>query len=85
MPEEQLGALEAFLLEYNKSLEEIPFDDETQSLIPALETRAMALVLSGAIPPYIDLRETYLAVQLVLDNPASLLPSKGTDEPVRFR
>jgi len=36
----------------------------------ALETRAMALVLSGAIPPYIDLEET-------ANNPASLLPQKA--------
>jgi len=43
----------------------------------ALETRAMALVLSGAIPPYIDLEETANSIHLVLGNPASLLPQKA--------
>lgn len=43
----------------------------------ALETRAMALVLAGAIPPYIDLEETANSIQLVLGNPASLLPQKA--------
>jgi len=42
-----------------------------------LETRAMALVLSGAIPPYIDLVETANSIELVLGNPASLLPQKA--------
>jgi len=46
----------------------------------ALEMRAVAMVLSGAIPPYINLVETVKDVELVLNNPASLLPSKGTDD-----
>ena len=46
----------------------------------ALETQGMALVLSGAIPPYIDLTETATSVRLVLNNPASLQSSKGTDD-----
>jgi len=51
-------------------------DERTESEA-ALETRGIALVLSGAIPPYIDIAETASACRLVLANPASLLPQKA--------
>ena len=62
--------------DYSKSLEEIPDDDAASFERAALETRAMALVLSGAIPPFIDLVETCKTVQLILDNPVSLFPQR---------
>lgn len=67
---------------YTSFLDEEGPTDERNVDKAALEIRAMALVLSGAIPPYIVLAECANSVELVLNNPASLLPSKGTDDGV---
>jgi len=84
LPEGQQETLEAYMEAYkhfrflDEPLPAAQFDKA------ALEVRGMALVLSGAIPPYIDLEETATACDLVLANPASLLPSKGTDDGVKL-
>ncbi|HIB67461.1 MAG TPA: hypothetical protein EYO33_20755 [Phycisphaerales bacterium] len=75
-----METLEVFLREYRKFLEYGIDQTNMQHERSALETRAVALVLSGAIPPYVNLVETVKDIELVLNNPASLLPSKGTDD-----
>ena len=77
MPEGQYETLERFKEMYTSFLSEGPpssaYDDDKA----ALEIRAMALVLSGSIPPYIDLAETMKSCDLVLNSTASLLPQKA--------
>lgn len=77
MPEEQVKQLEEYQMLWNtfQGLERPNNDFEDT---PAtMETRAMALVLSGCLPPPIDLEVIGDSVVTLLKDPAGLLPHKA--------
>lgn len=77
MPEEQIKALEEYrLMNWKFRGEEEPEEGDVVDR-SSMEIRAMALVLSGAIPPTIYLDDTMSTVQGLLEDPAGLLPRKA--------
>jgi len=77
MPEEQLTQLQEFIDMHEKFLGGVVDEDGPVLTRAAMETRAMALVLSGAMPPHIDLDITVLEIRDLLNDPAGLLPQKA--------
>lgn len=77
LPEEQITQLEEYQVMWKtfQSLERPRSDDgETAA---TMETRAMALVLSGCLPPPIDLQVIGESVETLLSDPAGLFPQKA--------
>jgi len=77
MPEEQITQLLEYETMWNTFQDLERPRNESEETAATMETRAMALVLSGCIPPPIDLEVIGESVERLLADRAGLLPQKA--------